>query len=175
MANELLQTSAPHIYTAGDCTGPHQVVHLAVQQGHFAAHNITHPLDPRRIDERLLLAVVFTEPQVASVGLTEKSAAARGVDFVAASQPFSDSGKAVIMGATDGFVKLLADPVSGRILGAACVGPLGGELIHQIMVAIARDMTVHDLALLPHYHPTLAEMWTDPAQSLAARIPGNKC
>src|SRR6185503_14314749 len=63
VANEFMQTSAPHIYTAGDCTGPHDIVHLAVQQGEIAAHNIAHPNGPRRMDYRLLLAVIFTEPQ----------------------------------------------------------------------------------------------------------------
>ena len=73
-----MQTSAPHIYAAGDCTGPHEIVHIAVQQGEIAAHNIAHPNAPRRMDYRLLISVVFTEPQVAFVGLTEKEAKARG-------------------------------------------------------------------------------------------------
>ncbi len=74
------------------------------------------------------------------------------------------------MGATDGFVKLLAAPDSGEILGAACVGPYGGDLIHEIVVGMAKRMTVHELAVLPHYHPTLAEIWTYPAAALAERI-----
>ena len=72
--------------------------------------------------------------------------------------------------AKDGFVKLLADPKSGEILGGACVGPVGGELIHEIVAAMAKRMTVHELAALPHYHPTLAEIWTYPAEELAERI-----
>jgi pyruvate/2-oxoglutarate dehydrogenase complex dihydrolipoamide dehydrogenase (E3) component len=82
VANEFMQTSAPHIYTAGDCTGPNEIVHLAVQQAEIAAHNIAHPNTPRRMDYRLLLSVLFTDPQVAVVGLTEKIATTRGVSYL---------------------------------------------------------------------------------------------
>jgi len=170
VANELMRTGAPHIYAAGDCTGPHEIVHLAIQQGEIAASNIANPNAPRRMDYRLLIAVVFTEPQVAFAGLTEKEAKARGVPHLAASCPFNDHGKSLIMEARDGFVKLLAEPKSGEILGGACVGPAGGELIHEIAAAMARRMSVHELAVMPHYHPTLAEIWTYPAEELAAQI-----
>ena len=170
VANEFMQTSAPHIYTAGDCTGPHEIVHLAVQQGELAAHNLAQPRRRRKMDYRLLISVVFTEPQVAFVGLTEKEAQARGIPHLAASYPFNDHGKSLIMEARDGFVKLLADPKSGEILGGACFGPVGGELIHEIVAAMAKRMTVHELAVMPHYHPTLAEIWTYPAEDLAAQI-----
>jgi pyruvate/2-oxoglutarate dehydrogenase complex dihydrolipoamide dehydrogenase (E3) component len=170
VANDRMQTSAPHIYAAGDCTGPHEIVHIAIQQGETAAHNIVNPKSPRRMDYRLLISVVFTEPQVAFVGLTEKEAAARGIKLLAASYPFNDHGKSLIMEAKDGFVKLLANPRSGEILGGACVGPVGGELIHEIVAAMAKRMTVHELAAMPHYHPTLAEIWTYPAEELAEKI-----
>jgi pyruvate/2-oxoglutarate dehydrogenase complex dihydrolipoamide dehydrogenase (E3) component len=170
IANEFMQTSAPHIYTAGDCTGPHEIVHIAVQQGEVAAHNIATPAAPRRMDYRLLIAVVFTDPQVAFVGLTEKEAKARNIPCRAASYPFNDHGKSLIMEAKDGFVKLLADVKSGEILGGSCVGPMGGELIHEIAAAMAKRMTVHELAVMPHYHPTLAEIWTYPAEELAGQI-----
>ncbi len=170
VANGFMRTSAPHIYAAGDCTGPHEIVHLAVQQGEIAAHNIARSGRPRKIDYRMLISVVFTEPQVAFVGLTEKEAESRGIPYRAASYPFNDHGKSLIMEAKDGFVKLLADVESGEILGGACVGPAGGELIHEIVTAMAKRMTVHELAATPHYHPTLAEIWTYPAEELAAQI-----
>jgi len=170
VTNGKMQTSAPHIYAAGDCTGPHEIVHIAIQQGETAAHNIAQPKSPRRMDYRLLISVVFTEPQVAFVGLTEKEAAARGIKFLAASYPFNDHGKSLIMEAKDGFVKLLANPKTGEILGGSCVGPAGGELIHEIVTAMAKRMTVHELAATPHYHPTLAEIWTYPAEELAGQI-----
>jgi pyruvate/2-oxoglutarate dehydrogenase complex dihydrolipoamide dehydrogenase (E3) component len=196
ITNSKMQTSAPHIFAAGDCTGPHEIVHIAVQQGEIAAHNIVanhfinrrdelheSPISekfrdshsssfrsPARMDHRLLISIVFTEPQVAFVGLTEKEANARGIKFLSASYPFNDHGKSLIMEAKDGFVKLLADPESGEILGGACVGPDGGELIHEIVAAMAKRMTVHELATTPHYHPTLAEIWTYPAEELAEQI-----
>jgi len=165
-----MRTSAPHIYAAGDCTGPHEIVHLAIQQGEIATHNIVQPAAPRQMDYRLLTSVVFTDPAIGVVGLTEKTAQAQGVAFQAASYPFNDHGKSLIMEALDGFVKLLADPVTGEILGGACVGPLGGELIHEIVAAMHSRMTVHALATMPHYHPTLAEIWTYPAEELAEKI-----
>jgi dihydrolipoamide dehydrogenase len=170
ITNARMQTSAPHILAAGDCTGPHEIVHIAVTQGETAAHNILKPRSPRRMDYRLLISVVFTEPQVATVGLTEKTAVARKMPFLAASYPFNDHGKSLIMEAKDGFVKLLANPKTGEIIGGECVGPSGGELIHEIVAAMAKRMTVHELAAMPHYHPTLAEIWTYPAEELAEQI-----
>lgn len=169
--NRQMQSSIPHIYAAGDCTGPHEIVHIAIQQGEIAAHNIASHGSPRTIDYRLLISVVFTDPQLASVGITEKAAKEAGVAYLTASYPFNDHGKSIIMGAQEGFVKLLAEPKTGEILGGSCVGPAGGELIHEIVVAMAKRMTVHELAATPHYHPTLAEIWTYPAEELADQIP----
>ncbi|HYG22668.1 MAG TPA: dihydrolipoyl dehydrogenase [Verrucomicrobiae bacterium] len=168
--NDHMQTSIPHIYAAGDCTGLHEIVHIAIQQGETAAFNIAHPDVRRSIDYRLLSEVVFTDPQVAAVGLTEKRAHVRNIPYIVASYPFADHGKSLIMGATDGFVKLLADQQTGEILGGSCVGPMGGELIHEIIAAMFRRMTVNELALMPHYHPTLAEIWTYPAEELAEQV-----
>ena len=169
-ANSRMQTSAPHIFAAGDCTGPHEIVHIAIQQGEAAVHNILRPKSPRKMDYRLLISVVFTDPQVATVGLTEKAARENKIPFIAASYPFNDHGKSLIMEAKDGFVKLLVNPKTGEIIGGSCVGPVGGELIHEIVAAMAKRMTVRELAATPHYHPTLAEIWTYPAEELAEQI-----
>lgn len=166
-----MQTSAPHIYAAGDCRGHHEIVHLAIQQAEIAAHNILFPDQVRTIDYRLLTTVIFSDPQVARVGLTEREAKAAQIPYRVAKHPFNDHGKANIMEANDGFVKLLADPVSGEILGGGIVGMFGGELIHEIIAAMVKRMTVHELALMPHFHPTLAEIWTYPAEELAEQIP----
>jgi pyruvate/2-oxoglutarate dehydrogenase complex dihydrolipoamide dehydrogenase (E3) component len=167
--NAQMQTSLPHIYAAGDCTGLHEIVHIAIQQGEVAAHNLAHPDHMKPMDYRLLTEVIFTDPQIAVVGLTEKSARVANRPYLAASYPFNDHGKSLIMEAKDGFVKLLADPASGEIIGGCCVGPVGGELIHEIIAAMHKCMTVHELAAMPHYHPTLAEIWTYPAEELAGK------
>jgi dihydrolipoamide dehydrogenase len=166
-----MQTSVPHIYAAGDCTGLHEIVHIAIQQGEIAAHNAAHPERRKKMDYRLLTEVIFTEPQIAAVGLTEKQADVQNIPYEVATYPFNDHGKSLIMEARDGFVKLLAEPMTGEILGGCCVGPAGGELIHEIIAAMFKRMTVQELATMPHYHPTLAEIWTYPAEELAARIP----
>jgi len=163
--NARQQTSASHIYAAGDCCGPHEIVHVAIQQGETAARNILG--DSRALDHRLLLSVVFTEPQVATVGWGEVAAREAGEDILTASYPFNDHGKSMILGVRHGFVKLIARRRTGEILGGACVGPQGGELIHEILVAMAARMTAGELAALPHYHPTLAEIWTYPAEEIA--------
>ena len=80
------------------------------------------------------------------------------------------AGKSIIMDTKEGFVKLLANPATGESWGGCCVGPQGGELIHEIVAAMAKRMTVQELAAMPHYHPTLAEIWTYPAEELAALI-----
>ena len=171
ITNHQMQTTAPHIYAVGDCTGLHEIVHIAIQQGETAAHNIARPGNPKAMDYRLLTEVVFTDPQIASVGLTEKRAHVRNIAYLTAKYPFNDHGKSLIMEAKDGFVKLLAEPQSGEIIGGTCVGPLGGELIHEIIAAMHKRMTVHELAAMPHYHPTLAEIWTYPAEELMGLIP----
>ncbi|MGH7940700.1 MAG: dihydrolipoyl dehydrogenase family protein [Limisphaerales bacterium] len=174
VANEFMQTSASHIYTAGDCCGPYEIVHIAIHQGEVAGRNIAKS-NSARTNYRLIILVVFTDPQLAYVGLTEKAAAAQGISYLSATYPFNDHGKSIIMNAMDGFVKLLADPESGEIIGGQCVGPMGGDLIHEIVAAMASRMTVHELAAMPHYHPTLAEIWTYPAEELAERIkPGGR-
>jgi pyruvate/2-oxoglutarate dehydrogenase complex dihydrolipoamide dehydrogenase (E3) component len=170
VSNPQMQTTAPHIYAAGDCTGPYEIVHIAIQQGEIAAQNIAHPHKKKTMDYRLLTSIVFTDPQIASVGLTEKEASAKSIPYLVASYPFADHGKSLIMEAKDGFVKLLAHPTTGEILGGSCVGPVAGELIHEIIAAMHKNMTVHELAAMPHYHPTLAEIWTYPAEELAEKI-----
>jgi pyruvate/2-oxoglutarate dehydrogenase complex dihydrolipoamide dehydrogenase (E3) component len=170
VTNRHMQTSVPHIYAVGDCTGLHEIVHIAIQQGEIAGHNIASPDKMKSMDYRLITEVVFTDPQIASVGLTEKSAQVRNVPHLTAKYPFNDHGKSLIMEAKDGFVKLLAEPKTGEIIGGSCVGPMGGELIHEIIAAMYKRMTVQELAAMPHYHPTLAEIWTYPAEELASQI-----
>ena len=169
------QTSQPHIFAAGDVASPLDVVHLAIQQGEVAARNAhrlaagsTEPLE--EMNYRLQLFGVFSHPQVAAVGASESDLRRRGVPFLAASYPFDDHGKSMTQGETEGFVKILADARSGEILGALCVGPEATELIHEIVVAMHFRATVGQLTAIPHYHPTLSEIWTYPAEELAERL-----
>lgn len=161
------RTSASHIYAAGDCCGPHEVVHVAIQQAEAAARNLLNPAVPLSLDDRLLTQVVFTDPGVAVTGLSERAAADGHQQVRVARYPFNDHGKSMILGCQEGFVKLIAAAGSGELLGGACVGPQAGELIHEVTVAIAARLTAAQFAAIPHYHPTLAEIWTYPAEELA--------
>jgi pyruvate/2-oxoglutarate dehydrogenase complex dihydrolipoamide dehydrogenase (E3) component len=164
-------TSAPHIFAAGDCCSPMEIVHIAIRQGEIAAANaaahIRGEAAVATMDYRLALFAVFTEPQAAVVGLSENEAARRGVKSLCAAYHFDDHGKSLVMGEREGFVKLIVDPGSREILGGAIVGPHASDLIHEIVVAMAFRATAAQLATIPHYHPTLAEIWTYPAEELA--------
>jgi len=166
-----MQTSQPHIFAVGDVNGLHEVVHIAIQQGEVAGWNATHPDDtPREVDERLTTTVVFTDPPVASVGLTEKDCKKKEIEYIAVSYPFDDHGKSLCLGEIHGHVKLLCDPNSGEILGGHITGPEAGELIHQLIAVMHFKGTVNDLITMPHYHPTLSEILTYPAEELSGKI-----
>jgi len=166
------QTSVPHVFGAGDVTGKLEIVHIAIEQGEIAARNAARFLRGKNeqletIDYRLRLFAVFTQPEAAMVGLTEREATELGLDFAAATYPFADHGKSMVHGKTDGFVKLIADRKSGEILGGAVVGPHASELIHEVVVAMRYRATAAEFLKIPHYHPTLSEIWTYPAEELA--------
>ncbi|MBC7837087.1 MAG: dihydrolipoyl dehydrogenase [Nitrospiraceae bacterium] len=166
-----MRTSQPHIYAVGDVNDLMPIVHLAIQQGEVAAYNATHADRPaKRIDHRLDAEVVFTDPQVAVLGLNEVRAQAGKISYLTASYPFADHGKALCLGATQGFAKLLAAPQTGEILGAQIVGPEAGELIHELIAVMYYRGTAADLLRMPHYHPTLAEIVTYPAESIVERL-----
>jgi len=167
------RTSMPHLFAAGDCCGPFEVVHVAIVQGETAATNAAALLSsssPVAIDYRLKLFACFSEPQVATCGMTEEEARASGVTITVAGYPFADHGKSIVKGETEGMVKLIARADDGRILGGAVVGPEGSELIHEIVVAMAFNATAAQLAAIPHYHPTLSEIWTYPAAEIADAV-----
>lgn len=165
-----MQTSAPHIFAAGDVCGEAEVVHIAIQQAEIAARNATAFLqgsaEMEEMDSRLKLFGVFTEPQAAAVGMNEAAAAKSGRPWRAASYPFADHGKSMVMGETEGFVKMIADTATGEILGASVVGPEATELIHQPATAMRFRSTVRQFLDIPLYHPTLSEIWSYPAEEL---------
>lgn len=169
-----MQTSQPHIFAAGDVCSPLDVVHIAIQQGEVAARNAARLLKSEPISEvmdyRLLLFGVFSHPQVAAVGASEADLKSKDIPFISSSYPFNDHGKSMVMGELDGFVKMLAHRQTGEILGATCVGPHATELIHEVVIAMHHRTTVQDFMLIPHYHPTLSEIWTYPAEECADQI-----
>jgi pyruvate/2-oxoglutarate dehydrogenase complex dihydrolipoamide dehydrogenase (E3) component len=168
--NRWQQTSAPHIYAGGDCSGPHEIVHLAVQQGELAARHAAGVKGLKPIDPALLLNVVFTDPQLATIGRLERELGKAGVPYLVASYPFNDHGKSILMDANYGYVKVIAEPQRGRILGAEIVGKDAGELIHAFSGPLAMRATVFDLLRAPWYHPTLAEIITYPLEEIADLI-----
>lgn len=164
-------TSTPHIYAAGDVCGPHEIVHIAIEQGELAAHNAAVDLGftseaKKEISYRLKLLGIFTDPAVAMVGMTEAEARKAGRSFATATYPFDDHGKSMVMGETHGFVKMMADTKTGEILGASVVGPEAVEIIHELVVAMHFGSTTGEFLKIPHYHPTLSEIWSYPAEDL---------
>ncbi len=170
--NRWQQTSTPHIYAAGDCSGPHEIVHLAIAQGELAARHAAKVRGLKPVDFSLLLNVVFTDPQLATIGTLEADLDRRSVKYLRATYPFNDHGKSILMEANYGYVKVLAEPKRGRILGAEIVGKDAGELIHCFSTALALRATVRDMLRAPWYHPTLAEIITYPLEEIADQLKG---
>ncbi len=168
--DDTLRTSNPDIYAVGDVTGQYQLVHVAIQQGEIAGRNAATGAH-ERADYRISKThTVFTDPQVAVVGETERALEAAGTPFLRATYPFNDHGKAVALGKTKGFVKMLAAPHDGTILGAAILGPEASDLIEPLIVAMSFGATAAQYARIPHLHPTLVEILTYPAEELAERV-----
>ena len=165
--NRWQQTNVPHIYAAGDCAGPVEIVHIAIAQAELAARHALKGKGLKPVDFNLLLSVVFTDPQLAMVGLAQSALDARGVKYLTASYPFDDHGKSILMEAKRGYVRVFAEPKRGRILGAEIVGKDAGELIHCFSVALAMRATVADMLRAPWYHPTLAEILSYPLEEIA--------
>jgi len=174
VVNERMQTTQPHIFAAGDVCSPLDVVHIAIQQAEIAARNAVALIHGKAVEEtidyRLQLFGVFSHPQVACVGVSEEKLKKDGVAYLTASYPFDDHGKSMVMGETAGFVKMLADAKTGEILGACVVGPEATELIHEVVVAMNFRATVKQFMTIPHYHPTLSEIWTYPAEEIADQL-----
>ncbi len=169
--DEMQRTANPRIYAAGDVAGPHEIVHLAIMQGEVGAgHALGKKPEPVCYD--LKTGVVFTDPQIASAGISLAEAAERGMDVVSADYPFDDHGKSILMEAKYGYVKTWADRSTGKVVGAECVGKDAGELIHSMAVAITLGATPADLLKVHWYHPTLSEIWSYPLEDLADELAG---
>ena len=153
--NEYLETSVTGIWAIGDLAGQPMLAHKATHQGKVAVENILGekvPFEPRAIP-----AVVFTEPEIAWVGLTESAARAGGREIEIAIFPWGASGRAQATGATDGFTKWIIDPGSGRVLGCGIVGQGAGDLIGEACLAVEMGAHIADVAHTIHPHPTFCE------------------
>jgi len=165
-----LRTCVPNIFAVGDVTGVHALVHVAIYQGEIAARNAVLGTSEPADYTLQKTHTIFTDPQVAVVGKTEKELKAAGIAYVAGSYLFSEHGKAVAINKTKGFVKMLAAPDSGKILGAAIVGAEASDLIHEVIVAMFYGGTVGEFVKIPHLHPTLAEILTYPAEDILEQM-----
>lgn len=170
ITNRWQQTTSPHIYAAGDCCGPHEIVHVAIQQGELAARHAAKRKHLKPVDYSRLLNVVFTDPQVASIGKTTEQLDEEKASYLSASYPFNDHGKSILMEANYGFVRVSAQKKTGRILGAQIVGKDAGELIHSFTGPMAMGATVLDMLKASWYHPTLSEIVTYPLEEIAEKI-----
>ncbi len=168
-----MRTSNPDIFAAGDVAGRFQLVHVAIYEGEAAARNAFLP-QQEKVDYALIAAhTVFTDPQVAVAGYRERDLLAEGRPYLKGSYPFDDLGKAISVGLTKGFVKMLADPHDGRILGVGIIGAEASDLIHESIALMYFKATVHDVLRIPHLHPTLAEIMTYPAEEIAEVMAGH--
>ncbi len=149
------QTSVPGIYAAGDIIGPPWLAHVAsweaiqTVEGLFVGH------PPKKI--KFFPGCTYCQPQVASIGLTERAAREQGLDFKIGKFPFSANGKALAVGESEGFVKLLIGQPHGEILGAHIIGPEATELIAELGLAMNLEATYEDIDATIHSHPTLSE------------------
>jgi pyruvate/2-oxoglutarate dehydrogenase complex dihydrolipoamide dehydrogenase (E3) component len=165
-----MRTCVPNVFAVGDVTGQYPLVHVAIYQGEIAARNAITGGSERADYSLQKTHTIFTDPQVAIAGQTEKELHAAGVPYLSGSYLFSEHGKAIAIAKTKGFVKMMASPVDGKILGAAIVGPEASDLIHEVIVALYFGATVHEFLKIPHLHPTLAEILTYPAEDIALQI-----
>ena len=151
-----MQTSAPGVYAVGDIVaGAPQLAHAGFAEGIAAiTHIATGDVAP--VDYRAIPLVAYTHPEIASVGLTEAAAREAGIDIEVSSHGMRGVGRAIIQGQTGGVVKIIAEK-DGPIIGATIAGPGAGEMIHELMYAVAWEALPAEAAALIHAHPTVSE------------------
>src|SRR5690606_16416921 len=160
--DEMQRTSVPHIYAAGDCTGQMPLSSVAAMQGRkIALDALGVPVTP--LDYSKVAQAVFTEPEIASVGLEEVEAAADGRKVRTPDVPFTANERAVLQGSTRGFVKVISDPATGVVLGGTIVGHRASELIATVALAVNVRATVQQLVETLMIHPSMSEAITDAA------------
>lgn len=153
--NKQMQTSVPHIFAIGDLAGGPMLAHKATHEGKVAAEVAAG--HKSAFDARAIPSVAYTDPEIAWVGLTELDAKRDAVDYEKKQIPWAASARALSLGRSEGFTKLLFDPKTGRVLGGGIVGPHAGDLISEIGLAVEMGADAADLSLTIHPHPTLSE------------------
>lgn len=156
------RTSVPNIYAIGDIVAGPPLAHKASYEGKIAAEAIAG--HPSEIDYLAIPAVVFSDPECASVGYFEKQAIEEGIDVITAKFPFGANGRALALNETDGFLKLVLTKDDGVIIGAQIVGPNASDMIAELGLAIEAGMTAEDIAMTIHAHPTLGEITMEAAE-----------
>lgn len=154
--DEQMQTSVPGVYAIGDVTGKLMLAHVASAMGVTAVEAIAGH-HPARVDYNAMPRCTYSQPQIASIGLTEAQCKERGLDYKVGKTLFNPNGKAQAMGEASGFVKIISDKKYGQILGAHMVGPEVVELIGEFSLLQSLEGTNRELALTVHPHPTLSE------------------
>jgi NAD(P)H dehydrogenase (quinone) len=159
-------TNVPHIYAAGDVSGKLPLSSVAAMQGRKIAEHVMglHTRVHRHLDYDKAASAIFTEPEIADVGLAEADAFAEGRKLRVTKVPFSASAKALINNETQGFVKILSDPATGVVLGGSIVGRHAAELISVLAVAVTNGLRVNDIVESLLVHPSLAEALADAAE-----------
>jgi dihydrolipoamide dehydrogenase len=156
------RTSVSNIFAIGDVVEGPPLAHKASYEGKIAAEVIAG--HPAQIDYLAIPAVVFSDPELASVGYTEAQAKAEGIEVIAAKFPFAANGRALALNTTDGFVKLVTRKEDGLVIGAQIAGPSASDMIAELGLAIEAGMTAEDLAMTIHAHPTLGEITMEAAE-----------
>ncbi|MCM3638011.1 dihydrolipoyl dehydrogenase [Sporosarcina luteola] len=156
------RTSIPNIYAIGDIVSGAQLAHKASYEAKVAAEAISG--EKSEIDYMAIPAVCFTDPELATVGLNEQQAKEEGYEVVAGKFPFAANGRALALNATDGFVKLVSRKEDGLLLGAQIVGENASDMIAELGLAIEAGMTLEDIAMTIHAHPTLGEISMEAAE-----------
>ncbi len=150
-----MRSNVPHIFAIGDLAGGPMLAHKATHEAKVAAEVAAG--EKSYFDARTIPSVAYTDPEVAWVGLTELEAKAEGIDYEKAQFPWAASGRALSLGRSEGFTKLLFDKKTQRLLGGAIVGPGAGDLIAEIGLAVEMGADAADISLTIHPHPTLSE------------------
>jgi dihydrolipoamide dehydrogenase len=167
--NSKMQTSVPHIYAIGDVTAKLMLAHVAEAMGVIAAENIA-GAPTIELDFDMMPRATYCQPQIASFGYTEKQAREKGYDINVAKFPFQANGKAHGLGDATGFVKLISDKKYGEILGAHLIGPDVTELLPELTLARAAELTPEEIARNVHAHPTLSEAIKEAAHGLEGQM-----